>query len=88
MAEGGRAEGQDGRAHLCIGDDLDAEHVGEAGAAVVAEGAKDEVLAFLVENEDPGEHGGEGGRCWTRGERRQGWLGYRPSLSCRDVSLN
>jgi hypothetical protein len=58
MAEGGRAERQDGRAHLGVGDDLDAEDVGEARAAVVAEGAEDEVLALLVEDEDAGEHGG------------------------------
>jgi hypothetical protein len=58
MAEGGRAERQDGRAHLGVGDDLDAEDVGEARAAVVAEGAEDEVLALLIEDKDAGEHGG------------------------------
>lgn len=62
MAEGRGAEGEDRRAHLGVGDDLDAENVGEARAAVVAEGAKDEVLAFLVEYEDAGEHGGWLGR--------------------------
>ena len=41
MAEGGRAEGENGRAHLGVRDDLDAEDVGEARAAVVAEGAED-----------------------------------------------
>jgi len=66
MAEGGGAEGEDGRAHLRIGYDLDAEDVGEAGAAVVAEGTEDEVLAFLVENENAGKHGG-GGAIDVRG---------------------
>lgn len=50
MAEGCGAEGEYGRAHLGIGDDLDAEDVGEAWAAVVAKGAKDQVLALLVED--------------------------------------
>jgi len=58
MAEGGAPERQDGRADLGVADDLDAEHVGEAGAAVVAEGAEDEVLALLVEDEDARQHGG------------------------------
>jgi hypothetical protein len=60
MAKRGRAEGQNGRAYLGVGDDLDAEDVGKARAAVVAEGAKDEVLALLIEDEDAGEHGGGG----------------------------
>ena len=56
MAEGGAAEGQDGRPDLGVGNDLDAEDVGEAGAAIVAKGAEDEVLALLVEDEDSGQH--------------------------------
>lgn len=56
MAERCRAQGENGRAHLWVGDDLDAEDVGESGAAVVAEGAENEVFAFLVEDEDAGEH--------------------------------
>lgn len=60
MAEGRAAEREDRRPDLHVGDDLDAEDVGEARAAVVPEGAEDEVLAFLVEDEDAGEHGGEG----------------------------
>lgn len=56
MAEGCRAECEDWRADLRIGDDLDAKDVGKAGAAVVAKSPKDEILAFLVEDEDPGEH--------------------------------
>lgn len=59
MAKGGGAQGQDGGADLCIGNDLDAEDIGQAWAAVVAESAKDEVLALLIEDEDAGEHGGE-----------------------------
>jgi hypothetical protein len=56
MAEGGAAEGQDGRADLGVADDLDAEHVGKSRAAVIAEGPEDQVLAFLVEDENSGQH--------------------------------
>lgn len=56
MTECCRAEREDGGADLCIGYHLDAEDVGEAGPAVVAKGAEDEILAFLVEDEDAGEH--------------------------------
>jgi hypothetical protein len=58
MAEGGGAESQDGRADQRVGDDLDAEDIGETWAAVVAEGAKDEVFALLVEDEDTRDHVG------------------------------
>jgi hypothetical protein len=58
MAERRGAEREDRRAHLCIRYYLDSEDVGEAGAAVVAEGAKDEVFALLIEYEDAGEHDG------------------------------
>ena len=57
VAEGGGAEREDRRADLRIRDDLDAEDVGEPGPAVVAEGAEDEVFAFLVEDKDAGDHG-------------------------------
>lgn len=56
MAKGRRAEGEDRRADLGVGDDLYAKHIGKAGSAVVAKGAKDEVLALLIEDEDAGEH--------------------------------
>lgn len=56
MTESGRAECEDRRADLGIRYDLDAEDVGEAGAAVVAKCAKDQVLALLIEYEDTGEH--------------------------------
>ncbi len=56
MAEGGAAEGEDGRSHLGVADDLDSEHVGESRSAIVAEGPEDQVLAFLVEDEDSGQH--------------------------------
>ena len=72
MAEGGGAEGEDGRAHLGIRNDLDAEDVGEARAAVVAEGAENEVLALLVEDEDAGEHGGGGWQRVTAAAAGQG----------------
>ena len=56
MAEGGRTERQNGRAHLRVRDDLDAEDVGQTGAAVIAKGPEDEVLSLLVEDEDAGKH--------------------------------
>lgn len=56
MAERCRPQGEDGRAHLGVGNDLDPEDIGEAWTAVIAEGSKDEVFAFLVEDEDSGEH--------------------------------
>lgn len=56
MAECGGPKSQDGRADQRVGDDLDAEDIGESWAAVVAEGAKDEVLALLVEDEDTRDH--------------------------------
>ena len=61
VAERRRAEREDGRADLRIGDDLDAEDVGEAGPTVLPEGAEDKVFAFLVEDEDSGDHGWEVG---------------------------
>lgn len=57
MRECSRPEREDGRAHLRVGDDLDAEDVGEPVApAVIPELPEDEVLTFLVEEEDPAEH--------------------------------
>ena len=56
MAKGGRAESENRRADLGIGDDLYAKHIGKAGSAIVAKGAEDEVLAFLIEDQDAGEH--------------------------------
>lgn len=41
-----------------VGDNLDPEDVGETGTAVIAEGAKDEVFAFLIEDQDTREHFG------------------------------
>lgn len=49
MAEGGAAQSQDRRTNLGIGDDLNAEDIGETGSTVVAEGSKDEVFTFLIE---------------------------------------
>lgn len=54
MAEGRRSECKDWGADLCIGDDLDTEDVCEPWAAIISKGAEDEVLAFLVEDENPG----------------------------------
>ena len=56
MAECGGSKSQDGRADQRVGDDLDAEDIGETWAAVIAEGTKDEVLALLVEDEDTRDH--------------------------------
>lgn len=57
MAEGGASQGQDGRANLGVGDDLDSKDIGETWAAVVSKGAKDEVFALLIEYEDSRYHG-------------------------------
>ena len=81
MAEGRGAEREDRGADLRVGDHLDAEDVGEAGPAVVAEGAEDEIFALLVEDEDAGEHfGGEGWRQRTgSGELiAEGGGGWKP----------
>ncbi len=56
MTEGCRSKRKNRRADLRIGDDLDPENVGQAWSAVISESAKDEVLAFLVEYKDSGEH--------------------------------
>jgi len=59
VAEGGATKGQDGRAHLSVADDLDAEHIGESWAAVIAKRPENQVLALLVEDQDSGKHLGE-----------------------------
>ena len=56
MAKGRRAESEDRRADLGIGDDLYAKYIGKAGSAIVAKGTEDEVLALLIEDQDTGEH--------------------------------
>ena len=56
MAKGGGPESQDWRTDEGIGDDLDAEDICQTRAAVVAKGAKDEVLALLVEDEYARDH--------------------------------
>ena len=63
MRECSRPEREDGRAHLRVGDDLNPEDVREpVASAVIPELPEDEVLAFLVEEEDSTEHccGGRG----------------------------
>lgn len=35
---------------------MDSEDIGKARAAVVAKSAENQVLAFLIEDKDPGEH--------------------------------
>lgn len=57
MAECRRAQRENGRAYLWVGNDLDAEDVCEPGPAVVAKRTENEVFAFLVEDENAGEHG-------------------------------
>lgn len=78
MAESRTSERQDRRADLGVGDDLYTEDIGEAGAAVVPEGAEDEVLALLVEDEDSRQHG-RGVNETMRGVRRS-CRGWRPEL--------
>ena len=60
MAKCRGSKRQDGRPNLGVGYDLDAEDVGEPRAAIVAEGAEDEILALLVEDQDTREHCGGG----------------------------
>ncbi len=57
MAEGRGPESEDWGADLGIGDDLNAEDVGEAGPTVISKGAEDEIFAFLIEDQYAGEHG-------------------------------
>jgi len=45
---------------LRVRNDLNTEDVCESRPAVRAKGAKDEVLALLIEQKDPGEHGETG----------------------------
>lgn len=59
MAERRRSERQDRRPHLRVRDHLDAEHVGEARPAIVTECTEYQILAFLVEDQDTGQHGWE-----------------------------
>lgn len=56
MAEGCRSESEDWRADLCIGDHLDAEDVCESWAAIISKGTEDEILTFLVEDENTRKH--------------------------------
>lgn len=56
MTESCGAESEDGGADLSIGDDLNAKDIGETGPAIVAKGAKYQVLAFLIKDENAGEH--------------------------------
>lgn len=60
VTECGGAEREDRGADLSIGDDLDAKDIGEAGAAVIAKGAEYEILPFLIEDQDAGEHSRDG----------------------------
>ena len=57
VREGGGSQGENRGPHGRVRDDLDAEDVGEAGAAVLAVGAEDQVLALLIEDQDAGDHG-------------------------------
>jgi hypothetical protein len=56
MAKSGASEGEDGRSDLSVGNDLDTKDIGETRTTVVSEGAEDEVLSLLIEDEDAGQH--------------------------------
>ena len=56
MTECGRTEREDRTSDLRIGDDLDAEDVCQTWTAVISKGAEDEILAFLIEDKNSGEH--------------------------------
>ena len=53
MAEGGGAQRQYWGPYLWIRYDLNPKNVRKAGPAVIPIGAEDEVLAFLIEDENP-----------------------------------
>jgi hypothetical protein len=56
VAEGGASESENWRANGGVRDDLDAEDICKTGAAVGSKGSEDEILAFLVEDENAGYH--------------------------------
>lgn len=62
MTESRASQRQDRTPNRRIANNLDAKDIREAWTTVVAEGAKDEVFAFLVEDEDAGEHRDESAR--------------------------
>ena len=61
MAESCRAQGQDGRPDLGVRDDLNAKDISKARAAILSKGAEDQILPFLIEDEDTGKHVGGAG---------------------------
>jgi hypothetical protein len=86
MAECGASEGEDRRADVGIRDDLDTEDVGEAGAAVGSEGAKDEVFAFLVEDQDAGYHDAWIVEIWDIVSRLKGRVDVLTTTAGREVA--
>ena len=62
MTKSRASQRQDRTPNRRIANNLDAKDIREAWTTVVAEGAKDEVFAFLVEDEDAGEHRDESAR--------------------------
>ena len=62
MTESSRPQRQDRAPNRRITDNLDAKDIREAWATIVAESAEDEVFAFLVEDENAGEHRGGSAR--------------------------
>lgn len=53
MAERCRAQGENGRAHLWVGDDLDAEDVGESGAQSLRKARKMRFSPFWLKMRMP-----------------------------------
>ncbi|TLD10525.1 hypothetical protein PgNI_06578 [Pyricularia grisea] len=56
MAKGSASECQDRRPGFPSADDLNAEDIGKARAAVISEAAKDEVFTFQVKKKDARQH--------------------------------
>ena len=54
VAKGCGSEGEDWRADLGIGDDLDAEDVCKPWAAIISKGTENEIFAFLIKDKDSG----------------------------------
>lgn len=71
MRERSRTKSENGRAHIHVGDYLDAEDVCKAGATIGAEGAEDEVFTLLIEYKDPRNHG----EWMVSGRQEKKWRG-------------
>jgi hypothetical protein len=56
MTKSRATQGQDRGSYLRIRDDLDPEDISEAWPAVISKGPEYEVLPFLIEHQNSGQH--------------------------------